>query len=129
MAAVLAAFGAALADDAVGVSRVATADASTTPVLLPFEPMDSSIPGGFLSGAFAGDGGPGSDRVRIFGAGAYPLAEYVYSWNGWIAPPGATNAPVTVQADDYFTFIPGVSGPSVFHVFGRAPDFPGAVAP
>ena len=52
-----------LADDVVGIMRIAVPSNGEAAVAMPFEPFGDGLPGSFLAGPFLGDGGDSSDSL------------------------------------------------------------------
>ena len=56
--------GGAIADDAVGIMRIAVPSNGETAVAMPFEPFGVGLPESLLAGPFADDGDDGSDMLH-----------------------------------------------------------------
>ena len=108
----------AVADDVVGVTRVAVPSNDVAVAVLPYAPLGSGLPGSFMSGPFFGDGGDDSDLVRIYAADGSATNGFVWAGTGWLGPSGGTNA-VAAAAGDVVALDPFGSEPFEFFLFGR----------
>ena len=108
----------ASADDAAGVMRVVSGTNGEATVEMPFAPFgDGTIPA-FLSGAFLGDGGAGSDRLwRIASDGTSTNA--VFASGEWIDPADGEASTLTATHGDMIVLASGDGAPFGFWLRGR----------
>ncbi len=111
-----------LADDAAGLLRVPVESNAEVVVEMPFAPFGDGTPGRFLSGPFAGDGGPGSDRLYVLSSATLSYTNAVFCDGAWLDPSDGEPTAMSAAPGDTLVLSPGdLPGPFAFTLFGRMP--------
>ena len=96
-----------LADDAAGVLRVVSGTNGEAVVEMPFRPFgDGTIPT-FLSGAFLGDGGAGSDRLWRIALHDGSATNAVHALGEWVDPADGLASALTASRGDVLVLASG----------------------
>ena len=108
------------ADDAVGVVRVDAGTNGVVQAVMPFAPMDDVGPAGYVSGAFLGDGGAGSDRLWRIALHDGSATNAVYALGEWVDPADGLASALTASRGDVLVLASGDGGQFGFWLRGRA---------
>ena len=113
----------ALADDAVGVMRVDVGTNALVGVTMPFAPLSDSGPLGYISGAFAGDGGESSDRISVYDPLSGLSSDAVWAGALWFDPLAGAPSLLSACLGDSVFLSRSDCEPFPFFLYGRAPGF------